>query len=126
MAHLEPHGVTRYEMVRMLVLNEIADDYEEPSHIYERLEDLGRKCGMVIQPLDVKRALVDLVESGWAGAYDLWRKPVEELRAPPPPERVDEYYYLITQRGREAQSSFEAWPFDDTGAILQGWSPPTD
>jgi len=108
----------------MLVLNEIADDFEEPDHIRGRLSELGSDCGLAVDPSDVNHALVDLVKLGWAKAYDLWKEPREELQAVPGLEEVGKYYYWITPEGRHIQSSFEGWPFDDEGAPVPGWLPP--
>jgi hypothetical protein len=43
--------MTLFELIRMLVLNEIADDYEEPEHVYIQLASLARRCRMEINPL---------------------------------------------------------------------------
>jgi hypothetical protein len=116
--------MTRYELIRMLVLNEISDDYEEPQHIYERLAALGCQPGLAIEPREVSRALIDAVELGWAKAYDLSRDPAQETPVSQVVDRANDYYYWITPRGREVQSAFNGWPFDDNGEPLPGWSPP--
>lgn len=118
--------MTRYELVRMLVLNEIADDYEASAHIQERVSDLGRECELLIDAADVNLALLDLVKSGWAKAYDLWKEPREELQVVPKFEQIGEHYYWITPQGREVLSAFEGWPFDDEGALLPGWHAPAN
>jgi hypothetical protein len=110
----------------MLVLNEIADDYEEPVHVREQLASVAERCGMVIEPVDVRHALIDLVELGWAKAYRLSpRDPVEEVQGAPAIERAEDYYYWITEKGREVQGSFNGWPFDDDGNMIPNWCPPT-
>jgi len=114
--------MTGFELIRMLVLNEIADDYEEPKHLHEQLASLAERCGMTIQPLDVRHALIDLVRIGWAKAYRLSQKePVEEVRGTPSAELAEDYYYWITDKGRQVQSCF-----DDTGEIIPGWRPPVE
>jgi hypothetical protein len=95
----------------MLVLNEISDDYEEPGHINERVVELGRDCGLSIEPSDVNRALLDLVRFGWAKAYDLWKEPREEVAGSLQLEQIGQHYYWITPDGRHIQSSFKGWPF---------------
>ena len=107
----------------MLVLNEISDDYEEPSHIRDRVMRLSVDCGLPVESSDISRALTDLVRLGWARAYNLWKDPMEELQNAPPLEHVAEFYYWITPKGREIQLSFEGWPFSEEGAILSDWSP---
>ena len=118
--------MTRNELIRLLVLNEIADDYEEPEYIHGRLAGLGPHCGLPIELPDVRQALLDLVGLGCAKAYNLWRNPAEGLRGVPPLERVDEYYYWITDQGRVVHSSFNSWPFDEEGKIRPGWCAPTE
>ena len=38
-------------------------------------------------------------------------------------ESAGDYYYWVSKRGREIQSSFDGWPFDDEGAIKKTWQP---
>jgi hypothetical protein len=110
----------------MLALNEICDDYEEPVHVHERLAAVGREYGIEVRPTDAVRALVDLVSLEWAAAYDLTKEPPQKLRGVPAVERAGRAYYFITQEGREAQSSFEGWPFDQEGVPIPDWAPPTE
>ena len=112
----------------MLVLNEIADDYEEPVHIHELLVRVAKQCGMTICPLDVRLALIDLIKPGWAKAYiHLTKQPfITEVPGAPTPEQADDYYYLITERGREVLGAFDGWPFNDDGEFLPDWLPPTE
>jgi len=117
---------TRYELIRMLTLNEIADDYEEPEHVGELVAAVGRQYGLEIGPSDVTRALLDLVGLGWAKAHDLRTRPPRELPGVPPAERAKEFYYWITEKGRGVQSSFEDWPFDEDGKPTPGWVPPVE
>jgi hypothetical protein len=120
----------RSELKRMLVLNEISDDYEEPQHIHERLAPLAEQCRMPITPEDVRQALIDLVQAGWAKAYPLaMGEKGEEIRDAIqglPPERVGEHYYWITDEGRKIQNAFTGFPFDDRGAMIPGWCPPAE
>jgi len=116
--------MTRYEMIRLFVLNEIADDYEAAAHIREGVIDIGRRCGIRIETIDINHAIVDLVRRGWAKVYDVWKDPVKEVTTLLRADGTDQYYYFITQAGREIQSSSGWWPFDDEGAVLPDWSPP--
>lgn len=116
--------MTRDELIRMLVLNEISDDYEESEHVFENVSERGRNCGISVEVSDVNRTLLELVNSGSAKAYDLWKNPPEELQTVPEDD-LSKYYYWITPKGLEAHSSFEGWPFDDEGVVLPGWIPPS-
>jgi hypothetical protein len=119
--------MTCSELIRMLALNEISDDYEEPAHVHEQLTRLAEQCGMTINPLDVRLALIDLVKLGWAKAYRLSPEdPIKEAQGAPAIEQADDYYYWITDSGREVQGSFNGWPFDEDGTILAGWRPPAE
>ena len=56
----------RYELIRILALNELSDDYEEPVHVTERVVAIGRSYGFPVETSEVTRALLDLVGLGWA------------------------------------------------------------
>jgi hypothetical protein len=61
---------SRRELVRLMVLREISDDYENLTVSIEPpiLEDSGR-CGLAIERSEIVGALKELVELGWATAY---------------------------------------------------------
>jgi hypothetical protein len=117
--------VNRCEIVRLLVLNAIADDYEEPRHIFETIIGPSELCGVPIQPKDVDTVLVQLVEMGLASAYELTpTAPAVEIQGVPRLDQVNRYYFFITKRGREVHATLN-WPFDEEGALLPGWIPPS-
>lgn len=118
-----------HDFVRLLVLVQISDDYEEPEHIYENVAGKAMLCGITVQPADIGKVLVDLVESGLAKAYRLsTTEPAIEIEGAPPVDQVQGYYFLITERGKEVidSSRDERWPFDDEGALRPGWCPPRE
>lgn len=119
--------MTRVDLTRMLVLNEISDDFEEPQHIHEVLAPLAEKCQFIITQEEVKQALIHLVRSGLARAYRLspWSEG-EEIQGAPLPEQAGDYYYWITDEGRKTQGAFKGWPFDGRGGAIPGWSPPDE
>ena len=121
---------SRAELVRMLVLNVISDDYEnlvvaiEPPVVRD-----GAMCGLEIDRTQIVRALTELVELGWAKAY---RFGGVSREVPPPidgmlslKEMEDPLvgYFYITPAGRKAQDSYP-YPFDDQGEVRKDWKPP--
>lgn len=119
----------RYELIRLLVLVDISDDYEEPAHIYQNIAERAGILGITVRPQDVDGALADLTESGLAKAYKLsTRAPATEIQGVPPLGRFQDYYFWITEKGKAVVDSTrdEQYPFDDEGGILPGWSPPAE
>jgi hypothetical protein len=90
--------MTREELVRLAVLMTIADDYEQPVHVYQCVAgDLG-PCGLWVAPEETQTALIEITESGLAKAYRL-SPPAEELQGVPPFDGSHDYYFLITEDG---------------------------
>lgn len=111
----------RNKLVRLMVLNEICDDYENIDQII--LPHLARQCaklGFAVERSDIVRALAELVADGLAKAYRLSSTaPVKELQGMPQLDAVDEdfeIYFYITDKGMVLQlSDDQEWPFDDEG-----------
>jgi hypothetical protein len=121
--------MNRNGLKRLLVLTEIADDYEEPGHIYENVAKEAKLCGMAIEPSEILKILVDLIESGEAKAYRLLpvKGPAGEVQGVPSLDELGDYYFWITKKGLEARSSSaDNWPFDGEGELLPGWSSPAE
>ena len=127
----------RSELIRMFVLNEISDDYENFHWISEQVTKLGTKCGMKIRSSEILDALGNLVGAGLAKAYRLsTTQPVKEIAGFPNRDEIERCYvksaqsycyFWITGQGRHRQSSIENdWPFDDDGSLRKDWSPPDD
>ena len=117
------------EIIRLLVLSEISDDFEEPKHIHERVSDRGRAAGLAIETTDVENAIVDLLRLGLAKAYRLSPSaPETEVFGVLRLEALRECYFLITERGLNTLADWrkEWWPFDDEGDFLPDWSPIAD
>jgi len=120
--------MSQHDLIRLLVLVEISDDYEEPEHVYENVAKRARLCGMVIQFVDVRTALMELVGSGLAKAYRLsTTAQAMEIQGFPPVDQVHEYYFWITEKGKGIVDSTrgDSWPFDDEGDLRPDWSPPS-
>jgi hypothetical protein len=111
------------------VLAEIADDYEEPKHVWENVEQRARFSGIAVTKSEIYHLLLQAVADGLAKPYDLAVKgPVVELPVAPPLERIEGYYFWITEKGRDLHllaREREQWPFDDEGELVPGWVPPT-
>ncbi len=110
----------RIELVRMLVLNEICDDYENVDQIIlPRVAEDAAKCGLLIERSEAVNALAGLVQNGLAKAYRL--SPFEpystELQGMPPLDVIEqdfETYFWATKSGIDLQRShMTSWPFDE-------------
>jgi hypothetical protein len=116
------------KLIRLFALMAISDDYEEPKHLYRVIAQEAGICGVVVSPDGVRVALTELVESGLAKAYRLsTTEPVEEIEGAPPLDRLDEYYFWITDKGRHVLAVDRVhWPLDEENVLLPGWQPPSE
>lgn len=102
-----------------MVLNEIADDYENVDQIiFPNVERKCAKLGLVVERTHIVKALAELIEGRLAKAYLLsGREPAKELKGVPLLDIVEENfktYFYITKEGLGVLSSKESWwPFDD-------------
>jgi hypothetical protein len=120
--------MTRDELVRRFVLNEITDDYEEPQHIYESIAKYSPGCGLYISMQEVTEGIADLIRAGLARAYRLTptSRSAEEIEGVPTSDQMSNLYFCATPKGMELQSSDPDWyPFDDSGGLRKDWTPPT-
>jgi hypothetical protein len=120
--------MNRSELVRLLVLNEICDDYENVDQvILSHVSKLAAKCGLAIERSEIVEALAGLVQDGLAKAYTL--SPHEpfstELSGMPPLDVAEEYfetYFYVTKKGMDLQLSDDvSWLFDDEGELRPDW-----
>ena len=116
------------ELVRMFILNEISDDYENLAGISQIVGKLCLQCEFVPDPSEILHALFDLIDAGLAKAYRVSAThSFEEMLGFPPRDEVKgwRYGFLITRKGRDIQSSNEEkWPFDEAGLPRAGWCAP--
>jgi len=112
----------------MFVLDVIADDYENLEQIRKEVNSFGARSGLTIGSDEILEGLISLIEDGLAKAYRLSQtEPVEAIEGQPPPAAMEDYYFWVTKKGRELQTSeYEDWPFEETGALRKGWTPPRD
>jgi aryl-alcohol dehydrogenase-like predicted oxidoreductase len=106
--------ITRCELIRRLVLNSIADDYEnvDQAILHDVARD-GGKLGVTIERSDVVRALAELIEQGLARAYLLSSTEApRELEGMPSLEQAEESfetYFYMTKKGRNFHRSDATW-----------------
>ncbi|MDP8980206.1 MAG: hypothetical protein M3O35_06410 [Acidobacteriota bacterium] len=115
----------RSEFVRRIVLDHIANDYENVDQtILGEVADFGARCGLVIERPEVVEALAGLIETGLAKAY-LLSNTATELPGMPAIDVVEEdfeTYFYVTKAGKELVQSDETWrPFDDEGSLRLEW-----
>ena len=100
-----------------MVLNEIAEDYENVDQII--LPVVARECaklGIVVERSDIVNALAELIEDGLAKAYLLsGREPTKELQGMPQVDKVEtsfKTYFYITKKGMDVHLADDTWwPF---------------
>jgi hypothetical protein len=119
--------MNRKDLIRLAVLLEISDDYEQPAHVYVRVTERLRACEVLVNPEDIGVSLRDLVESGLARAYRIsGLGPVEDIEGMPAIDHLQDYYFWITDKGRLTLTSWRhEWPLDEEDQLIPGWSPPS-
>lgn len=121
----DSHHSDRAELLRMFVLDSIADDYENLEIICGDVSAMSTRCGLLIQCADVTQALISLIASGLASPYKL-RPTAIKIEGIPAIEALGDYYYLVTEKGREVQlSDYAGWPFGENGELRKDWTVPT-
>jgi hypothetical protein len=120
----------RRELIRLLVLNEIGDDFENVDQIIlPHVAKGAAKCGLAVERSEIVDALAGLVKDGLAKAYNLTppvRDPFSrELQGMPSLDVVEEYfttYFYVTKQGMDLQLSDDtAWLFDEEGNPRPDW-----
>lgn len=89
--------------VHDLTLSAIADDYENFDHILTTVDEAARHGGIVVDSDQIRRALFDLIERGFAKTYVVsLRHEFDEIDGPPSPDRLQgwNYGFLITEQGK--------------------------
>ena len=105
--------MNRSPLIRLFILNAIADDYEDLPRILKEVSDLGGKSGVTIASAEILPELINLIETDLAKAYRLSPiLPVEEIDGVPPPGEIEGCYFWITAKGSAELRSAE-WPFGD-------------
>ena len=110
--------MTREELVRLLVLMRICDDYEEHELLHdEMVRDYPE---LSVEPADVSRALRQLIELRLAHAYELGEEGRGLLVGVPSEEEFAECYFMANKEGIRVQAECGI-PFNDDGNLDQQW-----
>lgn len=82
--------MNRADLIRRFVLNEICDDFEDIERIEGPIDEIGPACGLTITHDDIIQALRELIELGYAKAWDLSRLPdAPQDYGTPPREEIE-------------------------------------
>ena len=109
----------RKDLIRLVTLLEIADNFVEPEHVYDRVAGRLGIFKIAVSPEESRASLIELIESGFAKAYWLGPGPQKELDGVPSPADFQKYYFHITEEGVEMIPIWRGqWPFDDEGDLL--------
>ena len=112
--------MTRTELIRLLVLREICDDFENVDQIIlPNISRDGASYGFTVERPEVVEALAWLVTEGLAKAYILSSRPPHETQigGMPSIDHVEDdfrTYFLATDNGRHLHRADDSWwPFGD-------------
>src|ERR1700728_3804704 len=109
----------RKDLIRLVTLLEIADNFVEPAHVYDRVAGRLGVFKIAVSPEETRASLIELIESSFAKAYWLGPGPQREVDGVPPLDDFQEYYFHITEEGVEMIPIWrKRWPFDDVGDLL--------
>jgi len=79
----------RAELLRHLVMNAMADDYEEFDVIHANVADDSERCGVPFDRSDTLHALIEVVHDGLAKAYRFEGEPEGEMDGVPPIAEIE-------------------------------------
>lgn len=119
--------MTRKELITMLILGVVSDDYEETDKVMRDVTSLGDQCNTHISPAELLENLRDLVEGGLVSVYRLYTdgRPATKMPTMPDADEIENYYFWATESGRDFRlATYSNWPFDDEGSLKCGWAPP--
>ena len=121
----------RSELVRLMVLNEICDDFENVDQmILPGIARAAAKSGLAIERSEIVDALAGLVKDGLAKAYILTPPCGDpfsrEFQGMPPLDVVEEdfeTYFYATKQGLDLQrSGATCFPYDEHGNLRPDWA----
>ncbi len=97
----------RTEFVEALVLNSIADDYEDFDRVLDEVTAWARFRGLQLTRNEVADALEMTVNTGRAQAYALSTVPPRSTPVSFSTEKLGELYFLLTPEGRRGFKNLE-------------------
>jgi hypothetical protein len=93
----------RSDLVRALVMDAIANDYEEPGVIVDEVSAWAGERGVSVTTTEILAALTGLVQTGLAKAYRLSAsRPAEEVHGLQQIHRETDCYFLLSPEGKLA------------------------
>ena len=110
--------MSREELVRLLVLMAICDDYEEPDLLHEEM--VRGFPELPVEPDDVAHALRQLMELGLANAYELGEHGRGMWEGVPADEKFAECYFKADKKGIRVQAE-RGIPLNDDGRLDRDW-----
>jgi hypothetical protein len=120
--------MTRAELIRMFVVDSMCDDYEDIQQITKWTVEWGSKCGLTISHEDIIRALRELIEMGYAKAWDLTqpkREPPKEYQGMPTRDQIrgmDPHFISQTEEGVKSFEQLPTeWLLDERKRIPEVW-----
>ena len=123
--------MTRGELLRLLILEDVCDDYEEIEHITGSVTVLAQKCGINVTRDEIVQELMNPIDAALVKAYRLFssRRPAEAFDGRPPLTELEESggytYFLITENGMKVHlANDHRWRFDQTNLLGRDWISP--
>jgi hypothetical protein len=99
--------MTGEALIRGLVMDAIADDYEDLNMVIGEVTEWAKERGVTVAPVDVSDNLRKLVELGLAKAYRLSPRSLpEEIGVENLGDLSAGYYFLLTDDGKRAMEDY--------------------
>lgn len=119
--------MTRAELIRRCVLDSFCDDYEDIAQITKYIDEVSRATGLAISHDEIIQALSDLIELGYAKAWDLQRWPdpsTTENQEAPPREEIEPLNprFARTEAGLFHKANSSSGAFDENWLTPQASS----
>jgi hypothetical protein len=92
----------RTQLLHALIMDAIANDYEPFDMIVQQVTTVASERGLVVNRNEIYIVLKELVDSGFAEAYDLSATSSNNGRILTAFEGAPDCYFLLTQKGKAA------------------------
>ena len=111
--------ITRHDLLRILVLNEASDGYQDFERIERESKLVAIRCGVVPTSDEIAAAISKLIRDGllksvWLSPHD----PPREIVGVPSVTDFHRVYFFQTKSG-EQEHAASLWPLDDEGNVLR-------